>query len=154
MEALPPSQRAAALAQVLASTGEQENQAIFQTNVANAQNISSAEQFNIGQADREDLARSNNVLNYEQRALTAQDKTRNDLDNYLAFQSNKTLNNFQNQQRLNLINGMFPDFELDTYGMAINYDPSRKWSVEDRDKMLRMGMPSYTSPVENNNQNT
>ena len=150
LEALPPSQRAAALAQVLASTGEQENQAIFQTNMANAQNISSAEQFNIGQADREDLARSNNVLNYEQRALTAQDKTRNDLDNYLAFQSNKTLNNFQNQQRLNLINGMFPDFELDTYGMAVNYDPSRKWSVEDRDKMLRMGMPSYTSPVTQN----
>lgn len=154
LEALPPSQRAAALAQVLASTGEQENQAIFQTNMANAQNISAAEQFNIGQADREDLARSSNVLSYEQRALTAQDKTRTDLDNYLAFQSNKTLNNFQNQQRLNLINGMFPDFELDTYGRAVNYDPSRKWSVEDRDKMLRMGMPSYTAPIENNNQNT
>jgi hypothetical protein len=154
LEGLPPSQRAAALANILAVSGEQENQAIFQANVTNAQNISNAEQFNIGQADREDIARSQNLLGYEQRALTAQDKTRQDLRNYLDFQSNKSLNNFQNQQRLNLINGMFPDFELDNYGMAVNYDPSRQWSVEDRDKMLRMNMPAYTSPVETNNQNT
>ena len=154
LESLPPSQRAAALANILATSGEQENQAIFQTNVANAQNISNAEQFNIGQSDREDIARSQNVLGYEQRALTAQDKTRQDLRNYLDFQSNKSVNNFQNQQRLNLINGMFPDFELDNYGMAVNYDPSRQWSVEERDKMLRMNMPAYTSPVATNNQNT
>lgn len=154
LESLPPSQRAAALANILATSGEQENQAIFQTNVANAQNISNAEQFNIGQSDREDIARSQNVLGYEQRALTAQDKTRQDLRNYLDFQSNKSVNNFQNQQRLNLINGMFPDFELDNYGMAVNYDPSRQWSVEDRDKALRMNMPAYTSPVATNNQNT
>jgi hypothetical protein len=131
----------------LASTGEQENQAIFQANVTNAQNISAAEQFNIGQADREDIARSQNLLNYEQRALTAKENTNIDLRNYLNFQSNKSLNNFQNQQRLNLINGMFPDFELDTYGMATNFDPSRKWSMEDRDTMLRNGMVNYTAPV-------
>lgn len=147
LEALPPSQRAAALAQVLASTGEQENQAIFQANVTNAQNISAAEQFNIGQADREDITRTGNLLNYEQRALTAKENTNIDLRNYLNFQSNKSLNNFQNQQRLNLINGMFPDFELDTYGMATNFDPSRKWSIEDRDTMLRNGMVNYTAPV-------
>lgn len=138
LENLPSGQRASALATLLATSQQNINQAATETNRINAQNQSQAELFNIGQADRENIARSQNVLNYEQRALLTKSKTEEQLRNWIDRNQTVALNNFQNQQRLNLMNSLFPDYQLDFMGASVSYNPSSQWQVQDRSDYLRL----------------
>jgi hypothetical protein len=146
LDTLPPSQRAEMVSKILGQTQAAQNKTGLDINRINAQNQIAAEQFNIGQSDRENIARGQNLLNYEGRTLLAKDKTEQDLRGYLDYNHRVSLNNFQNQQRLNLINSMFPDYSLDQYGMATNYDPSTEFSVQDRDVINRF-IASQQTPV-------
>ena len=129
---VPDSQRAASYSNLLASTQEQANKSITATNRINAQNSQQAELFNISQADAEDQLRGINLQNYERLTQTAQAKTEKDVRDYFDFNRRVGLNNFQNQQNLNLLQTLTPDFELDIFGNTTNFNPSSNNQITER----------------------
>lgn len=133
---IPDSQRAAALANLLATSQKTNNQAITNANITNAQNQSAADQFNIGQAGQEELYAANNALDFEQRQLTAKAKTEEALNNYYDYNRVVNVTNFQNNQKLNLLDSVFPDFNLDFMGASVSYDPNSKYAIEGRNAIL------------------
>lgn len=147
LEALPPSQRAAMLGSLLSKTQQSENTSGTEINRINAQNISAAEQFNIGQSDRENIAEGSNLLNFEGRTLTAQAKTEADLRNYLNYNHKVALNNFQNQQKLNLMNSLYPEFDLNYTGTGIEFDPNTLYQIRDNRNAQLVQNYTQQSPV-------
>jgi hypothetical protein len=133
LDGLTPSQRAATIASLLTTTGTLKNQSALSANITNAQNMANAEQFNIGQSDRENIAEGQNRLNFEARTLTGQAKTEQSLRNFLEYNHNVAISNFQNSQKLNMLNSLFPDYQLDFYGNSVNYDPSTEWKLQNND---------------------
>lgn len=133
LDALPPSQRTAGIITALAATQEAEGQAILGANRTNAQNIINAEQFNIGQSDKENLLQGQNMLNFEQRTLQGKAQTDLDLRRYLNYNHNVAMQNYKDDQKLNLMNSLFPDYQVDFYG-NVQYDPSMAFSVKDQDQ--------------------
>ena len=152
LDALPPSQRAAALAVALGTTQESENKLILGTNIQNANNIIAAEQFNIGQSDKENIAQGNNMLNFEQRTLVGKANTERELRDYLTYNHNTALANFQNDQRLNLMNSLFPDYQIDFMG-NVNYDPSMTNQIQNTDEQNRYIAMSSQRPITTTDQN-
>ena len=146
LDALPPSQRAAALAVALGTTQESENKLILGTNIQNANNIIAAEQFNIGQSDKENLTQGNNMLNFEQRTLMGKANTETDLRNYLNYNHDVAMNNFKNDQRMNLMNSLFPDYQIDTFG-SVYYDPSMPNQIQDKDEQNRYIQAMTQRPI-------
>lgn len=136
IESLPPGQRASAMANLLATTQNTESDAIVKTNQINAQNFAAAEQFNIGQADREAVYRTNNLLNYEARALQGLDKTTNDIRDFYLNERRTNLHELRRQQDLNLIDSLFEDFDIDFTGAGVNYNPAGQFSVEERNRLM------------------
>lgn len=126
---LPANQRAAALASILATTQQSGAKAITDVNRLNVQQQQSADLFNIQQADTEKQLQGANLLSFEQRQLTAKAKTDKDLRDYLEFNRNVALNNLRNQQTLNMLDVTSPDFELDMFGNAVNFDPSYNYQL-------------------------
>lgn len=141
---LPPSQRAASLAALMATTQDGINKAIVDVNRTNAQNQAETELFNINQATSEEQARSQNILSFEQRALTAQAKTEEDIRNYYDYNRKVALNNFQNQQQLNLLDQMTPDYDLNFFGTGVEYNPSYFYQLYDE----RNPVPSNYNDVQ------
>lgn len=131
---LPPNQRASAIVRLQANVQKGINDAIHKANVVNAQNQASAELFNIGQAGREEQARVGNLLNFEQRQLTAKAKTEEEVRNYYDQLNRININNFRNQQDLNLIEGFTPDFSLGASGNTIEFTPEGEYQIKDRSK--------------------
>lgn len=122
LDSLPDNQRTAAFTSLLAQGQKAANQAITSANVTNAQNISQAELVNIQQADKEEIYNLNNALSFEQRQLTAKAKSDEEMRRWLDYNRRVRVSNFQNQQRLNLLDSMFPQFDLDFSGMTVNYN--------------------------------
>lgn len=149
LEGMPDSQRAAALAGLLATSNQAINSAATQTNVINAQNQSQAEIFNIGQADRENIAAGSNALNYESRALRGRALAEEELRNW--YDRNKTvaLNNFKTQQQLNLMNQLFPDYELDFFGTSVDYAPSYDWQLTTSAQPSEASREAYLTALRN-----
>lgn len=139
LDTLPPTQRAAALSSLLAQTQESENEAFLKTNQTNAGYQSQAELFNIGQAEKEDTYRANNLLSYEARALTGAAKTEEEFRNYFDFNRKVALNNYETQRNLNLMNSLFPDYNLNFMGTDVNYDPNNpNWQADTSKERMNM----------------
>lgn len=138
LDGLPSSARASALASLLAGSQKAANQAILDVNRVNAQNQSSAELFNIGQSDREDIAEGNNALSFEARAMTAAGKTDEDIRNYFEYNKKVALNNWSNQQRLNLMSSLFPDYSLNYTGTAVDFDPESEFQLQNNADYLSL----------------
>lgn len=137
LSTIPPTQRAAALASILATTQQSGAKAITDVNRLNTQQQQSAELFNVNQADTERQLQNANLLNFEERQLTAKAKTDKDLRDYLEFNRNVALNNYRNQQTLNMIDVLSPDFSLDMFGNAIGYTPSYNFQLGDGSKSIQ-----------------
>jgi len=128
VSSLPESQRAAVLANLLASSQETINKASVQANTINAQNQSQAELFNIQQAGQEDIANVNNALDYERRQFTAKAKSDESIRQYYDYNRKINITNLQNNQKLNLLDSLFPDYDLDFFGASTNYNPKSEWA--------------------------
>ena len=123
---LPASQRAAVLSNMTANTQRSLNDAITQTNIVNAQNRQRAEQFNIGQADKENIAEGQNALNFERAQLTAKAKTDKDIRDYFAFNRDVVLNNILREQQLSSIDALSEDYSIDPFG-NVRFDPTYEY---------------------------
>jgi hypothetical protein len=125
---MPESQRVAVLANLLATTQGTINQAAQQANMTNAQNQSQAELFNIQQSGQEQMLEAQNSLDFERRQFTAKAKADESLRNFYDYNRKVNVNNFENMQRLNLLDSLFPDFDLDFFGAGVNYNPKSEWA--------------------------
>ena len=127
---LPEAQKAAVLANLMASSNKAINQAATAANVTNAQNLSQAELFNIQQSGNEQLYNLNNALSFEQRQLTAKAKTEEELRRFYDYNRKVNTTNFANNQKLNLMGSMFPDYQLDFMGAATEFAPQSEWEID------------------------
>ena len=141
LESLPPSQRSAMLANLVATSSAVENDAITKANQINTQNLSQTELYNASQADRETVANAESRLNYEQRALRGLSNTQNEIHNYFMANREIYLNNYKEQINMNTINQLFPDVSLDNFGIGSKYDPSGNFQVAD--KNTNMALAEY-----------
>lgn len=129
LENLPPSQRSAMLANLVATASATESDAITKANQINTQNLSQTELYNASQADKETVANAESRLNYEQLALRGLSNTQNEIHNYFLANREIYLNNYKEQMNMNTIDQLFPDVSLDYFGIASNYDPSYNFQV-------------------------
>jgi hypothetical protein len=138
LEGMPETQKAAVLANMMATSQKQINQTATQANQINAQNVASAELYNAQQKDRESLMRANNLMSYEQRTLLGKAKTEEMLRRYYDQLKKVNIDNFKNTQKLNLLDSVFPEYSLDTFGMSVNFDPDNPNKEILRDSFLKM----------------
>lgn len=129
LNGLPSAQRAASLASLLATSQDTINRSIVDTNRLNAENIASTEIYNAGRADAEGLQRSENLLNYDARAMQAKANTEEEIRNWMDRNQTVALNNFANQQRLNLMDAAIPDYDINFMGLGVDYNPAYDWKV-------------------------
>lgn len=127
LDSLPESQRAAITANLLANSQKTVSDAATKANMVNAQNYSQAELFNIQQRGQEQMFGSQNALDFERRQFTANAKYDESLRNYFDYNRKVNTTNFQNQQKLNLIDSLFPDYDLDYMGASVSYNPKSEW---------------------------
>lgn len=130
LDDLPSTQKTAAIASILANQTESLNKATVDANRTNAQNQAAAEQFNIAQSDRENLARSQNILNYTAQAMTAKSKTEEEIRNWFERNQKVALNNFSETQKLNLVDQMAPNYDLNFMGTGVQYNPAYEWQLQ------------------------
>lgn len=131
LESLPPSQRSAMLANLVATASSAESDAITKANQINTQNLSQTELYNNGQADKETVGNEESRLNYEQRALSGLGKTQNEIHNFFMANREIYLNNYKEQMKMNTIDQLFPDVSIDNFGMSTYYDPQSKFQITD-----------------------
>ena len=146
IEGLPEAQKAGVLANLMASANKAANQATTAANVTNAQNIAQAELFNIQQSGNEQLYGLNNALSFEQRQLTAKAKTEEELRNFYDYNRKVNNTNFLNQQKLNLMGTLFPDYSLNFMGNAVDYAPTSEWQIDpNRAKLALLAAANSTT---------
>jgi hypothetical protein len=126
---LPPQQRALVMSQMQAERGKQLNDAAFQANVTNAQNLANTELFNIGQRDRQSEADIRNKLSFEQRQYTALANTQEEFKRYFDRLNDIRLNEYSINQNLNMLNQIYPDYSLASSGMGIDYTPEEEFRL-------------------------
>lgn len=146
LEAMPETQKASALALILANSERNLSQAQTQANQINAQNLASAEMFNIGQSDKEAVYGLNNLLNYEQRTLVGKAKAEEQLRNFYTSLKKNNAIQFRDTQKLNLLESMFPEYNLDFSGMRVNFDPDNPNAPVLRDSFLGNYSKILSSP--------
>jgi hypothetical protein len=130
LNGMPSAQRAAGMASLLATTQEGINKSIVDTNRINAANIAATEQFNTNISNEEQMLNNQHMYSYDQRALTAEAKTEEELRNWMDRNQKVALSNFSQQQRLNLYDASIPDYEINFMGLGVDYDPSYDWRVQ------------------------
>jgi DNA polymerase IIIc chi subunit len=130
IDSLPDNQRTGALMAFLANSQKTANQALQSANVINQQNYSKADFVNMQQADKEQMYGLNNALNFEQRQLTAKAKAEEEMKRYFDRLQTINVNDFKNQQRLNMLNSLFPQYDLDSFGMTVDYNGNTAFDAE------------------------
>lgn len=147
LKSLPPTVSAGLMASVIAQSQQSENQAINQVHQINAQNISQAEQFNIRQADLEETANNASKLNYEQRALLGLSKTDQDLRNFYNAMREVNINNFREQQIMNTMNNLFPQYGIDVSGTSVVFDPKVQNYYNPYNRRFNQAMAMQQTPI-------
>lgn len=125
---LPETARAAVLANAMASTQQNLNNAIGQVQLANQQNEMQTEQFNIGQSNMEENARAQDLLNFEQRQLMAYENTLRDYNDWFEKVQNNYMNEYQTRLRMQQINQLTDNFKTDMFGRTREIDTGEKFS--------------------------
>jgi hypothetical protein len=135
LDSLPPSQRAAAMSNLLASTQTQVNDATTKANQINAQAENQAELFNIGQFDRNQQNKFNLENNYVNKMEQAQANLEDNLRRYFTFNQNVAIHNKASDDKLNLLSSIF-DFQPNFYANQIEFAPNSNYSMEQVQSIL------------------
>ena len=75
--------------------------------------------FNIGQADKENVAASQNALSYEDRTFKTQAAYEENLLQYYDFLRNVNTQNYNDIKNENTVNSMFENYEIDSQGNLV-----------------------------------
>ena len=126
---LPETQRAAVLANMMASTQQGLNNVIGQTALANQQNEMQTEQFNIQQSNNEENARAEDLLNFEQRQLMAWENTLRDYNDWFEkVQQNRMLER-QTENQVALLNQLNEHYKYDINGRLVAVDNGERFTL-------------------------
>lgn len=116
---LPPGQQAAFMNQVQQQAQQGSNQAINVAASQTAQANLPIDMFNIGQADKENVAASQNALSYEDRTFKTQAAYEENLLQYYDFLRNVNTQNYNDIKNENTVNSMFENYEIDSQGNLV-----------------------------------
>lgn len=126
---LPETQRAAVLANMMASTQQGLNNVIGQTTLANQQNEMQTEQFNIQQSNNEENARAEDLLSFEQRQLMAWENTLRDYNDWFEkIQQNRMLER-QTENQVALLNQLNEHYKYDINGRLVAVDNGERFTL-------------------------
>lgn len=137
LDSLPPSQRAAAMSNLLASSQTSTNDAITKANMYNAEAENKAELFNIGQFDRNQQNKFTLENNYTNKMEQAQANLEDNLRRYFTFNQNVAIHNKQSDDKLNLLSSLF-DFQPNFYANQIEFAPNSDYSLQQKNDIFGM----------------
>lgn len=126
---MPESQRALNLANMVANSQENINKSVSQVAIANAQAQVQADQYNAQIHDKEEMTEAGNLLNYEQRQLTALDKTQDEWFNYVDYYRKLRMKNYQDYNKMANLNQIYDKFQIDPFGV-VRFDYSKAKQLE------------------------
>ena len=142
---LSPNVAASVMASSMANQTKAINAEARAANITNAQNLANTELFNIGQAGKESEANLRNKLSFEQRQYMAKSNFQEEMKRWEDQIRRININKYKNNQALNLMNQMFPDFNVGYGGNTVNYDPQSQFQIQDMQKFLQtMGYDPLT----------
>lgn len=127
---LAPNVAASVMANQTGNQTKAINAAALDANRINAQNLASTELFNIGQSDKESEANLRNKLSFEARTYTALGNYQEEVKRWEDQLTQIGINNYKNNQALNLMNQMFPNYNVGSGGNKIDYDGSDNFKVD------------------------
>lgn len=117
LDMMPPQQRAAISANMLATQTDATNQILQQTQQINQQGRQQIENTNAQIQMQENIANAQDALNYEQRQLMAQARTDADLRSFYNTLQRNNLMNFNTINSLNLSNALYDNFQFTDRGI-------------------------------------
>lgn len=123
---LPPQIQEALASSQLASSQGAVNDGIAKTEQFNAQNQFQADQFNIGQASKEDLVNTQFAQDYQDKMMQTLSNQERDMRRYYNELNAQNRYNFNYIDRRNIANESFENFS--TTGSDITYNPSMNQS--------------------------
>lgn len=121
---LPPQVQEALSAGQLASSQGAANEAIAKTEQFNAQNQYQTDQFNIGQASKEDLMNTQYAQDYQDKMMATLANQERDMRRYYSDLNQQNRANFNYIDRRNIANEAFENFS--TTGSDVTYNPTSK----------------------------
>jgi hypothetical protein len=131
---LPPNVAASVMANQMGNQTKAINAEARAANMTNAQNIASTELFNIGQSDKEGEANLRNKLSFEQRQYTAKANYQEEMKRWEDQIRRININSYKNNSALNLMNQMFPDYDVNSGANGVDYTPDQMFEILKRSK--------------------
>jgi hypothetical protein len=116
---LPPAQRAAAEASLMAEKTAADNQVMAATGAQNAQIAAQTDQINLRQRDAENVAAGQNALSYEDRMFKTQANYEENLQQYYDYMRNLNVAQFNDIRNQNTVNSMFEDYTINPDGSVM-----------------------------------
>lgn len=113
LEGLSPEQRAVAMQNMYTQNQQATNQAISNAQIANTNSQMQVDQFNIGQAGKEEVANLQNAMSFEQRNLGTKAKYEANLNRYFNNIAAVDKQNWMDVNNLNLLNARSDNFQTD-----------------------------------------
>jgi hypothetical protein len=133
LENLTPNARAKAMVNLAAAVGEQENQAAYNVNIANADRQSQVDQYNAEAMTNQSIADNANREAYMNKALAGQEATWKELNDYMTFRNEVQNQRYDTQMKSALVKDMFPNVNLTNFGLSYSADGTP--IVTDMDKL-------------------
>lgn len=155
LDMMPPQQRAAISANMLATQTDATNQILQQTQQINQQGRQQIENANAQIQMQENIANAQDALNYEQRQLMAQARTDADLRSFYNTLQRNNLMNFNTINSLNLSNALYDNFQFTDRGIEskgaapqwlVNW-----WNQNTKDMTKEEQQEFYKNMVDNQN---
>ena len=155
LDMMPPQQRAAISANMLATQSDATNQILQQTQQINQQGRQQIENANAQIQMQENIANAQDALNYEQRQLMAQARTDADLRSFYNTLQRNNLMNFNTINSLNLSNALYDNFQFTDRGIEskgaapqwlVNW-----WNQNTKDMTKEEQQEFYKNMVDNQN---
>lgn len=134
---LTPGAKAAFMAAFRGQQGEQLNNSIVATNIANSQNRMNAEQYNLAAADSQN--NKNNIFRgqFVNDTRDNLNTDRHNLMGYIQALNNRHINNWEYNQKMNQTLAMNPDMNVNPLTGMPYYDPQYTYQIQNRDDINR-----------------
>lgn len=116
---MPASQRAAVSANLLATQADQTSKILSQTEQYNKQGYDRIQNINAQINDREEDAGASDALNFEQRQMLAEAKTRKDYETFYNTLARNNMANYNTINNLNLSNALYDNFKFTDRGVEL-----------------------------------
>lgn len=128
---LPPAQRAAAQAALLAEKNSADNQVINMASMQNAQITTETDRFNLQRSDLEEQLALQNALSYEDKIFKTQAAYDANLREYYNYMRDLNVARFNDVRNQNMANSLFENYEVNPDGsISVKPDSERFFAIQ------------------------